>query len=206
LPHHKRRFWSRPLVALLFFLQPIARDWARFQWRLSLFVGRQRNQREPVPHPVGQEPPETQAYWTDQSLDRYAFLDGILSELAQAGWRFKTDTGWTSRDLELTADLWTRLALTTVTEELGQGKKNLRCRVRRFWSLPARMLFWDLAAGIALVVVMFSAAIPWLWMSLVLLPLVGWVLDEASRDRHWAIAAVLDTVSREHKMVRLNDD
>ena len=38
LPRQKRRFWSRPLVALLFFLQPIVRSWARFKWRLSLLA------------------------------------------------------------------------------------------------------------------------------------------------------------------------
>jgi len=36
LPKRKKQFWSRPLVALLFFLQPIFRGWARYQGRLSL--------------------------------------------------------------------------------------------------------------------------------------------------------------------------
>ena len=34
LPRKKTRWWSRPLVALLFFLQPIVRGWARYQGRL----------------------------------------------------------------------------------------------------------------------------------------------------------------------------
>src|SRR5205085_275336 len=31
LPKKRRRVWSRPLIALLFFLQPIVRDWARYR-------------------------------------------------------------------------------------------------------------------------------------------------------------------------------
>src|SRR6266478_3160037 len=36
LPKNKTRWWSRPLVALLFFMQPIVRGWARYQGRLNL--------------------------------------------------------------------------------------------------------------------------------------------------------------------------
>src|ERR1051325_2300287 len=35
IPQNKRRFWSRPLVALLFFLQPIVRGWERYKGRLD---------------------------------------------------------------------------------------------------------------------------------------------------------------------------
>src|ERR1017187_4229433 len=36
LPRNRRRWWSRPLVGMLFFLQPIVRGWARYQGRLML--------------------------------------------------------------------------------------------------------------------------------------------------------------------------
>src|SRR5216117_1481913 len=36
LPKKKQRAWSRPLVALLFLLQPIVRGWARYKWRLTV--------------------------------------------------------------------------------------------------------------------------------------------------------------------------
>ncbi len=206
LPPQKRRFWSRPLVALLFFLQPIARGWARFKLWFNLRVGQERVQVAPLPPTADREPPEMYAYWTDRSVDRYDFLQRVLSKLDQADWAFKADTGWTTQDLELTAGLWTRLALTTVTEELGQGKKNLRCRVRSCWSLPARIGFWGLAVAVAFTVYTFAPAIPWLWMSLIVLPVVGWFFDDASREYERALAVVLDTVAANHKMVRLNHD
>ncbi|MEY2466237.1 MAG: hypothetical protein QOD03_758, partial [Verrucomicrobiota bacterium] len=42
LPKHKKRAWSRPLVALLFCLQPIIRGWSRFKWRWNLLSGRRK--------------------------------------------------------------------------------------------------------------------------------------------------------------------
>jgi O-antigen biosynthesis protein len=205
LPPRKTRFWSRPLVALLFFLQPIARGWARFKWRLNLLAGRRRPQIEP-PAARDPEPAECRAYWTDGTVDRFGFLQGLLTKLALAGWTFKTDTGWTNQDIELTSDLWTRLALTTATEELGQGKRNLRCRVRDFWSLPALLVFWGVTAAAVIAIILFSVAVPWLWLSLAALPLLGWCFDEARRDYAWALTAVLDAVAAEHKMVLLDDD
>src|SRR5207249_3158068 len=72
LPRSKHRFWSRPLVALLFLLQPIVRGWTRFKWRVNLLSG-----TTPVrlgPAALDQPPdelPELVAYWSDGAVDRY---------------------------------------------------------------------------------------------------------------------------------------
>jgi O-antigen biosynthesis protein len=205
IPPQKRRYWSRPLVALLFLLQPIARDWARFLSRLNLLAGRKQVPVKPAPRPLEPDPPSTRGYWTDANVERYAFLQSIGSRLAQAGWSCKTDTGWTNRDVELTAELWTRMALTTVTEELGQGKKNFRCRIRCRWSSLARLVFWGVASGTAVAVAMFAAAAPWVWMSVIVLPLMAWFFDDTRREYQRGLAAVLDAVAAEHKIVRLNE-
>src|SRR5205809_11269 len=36
LPKKQCRTWSRPLIALMFWLQPIVRGWARYRWRLQV--------------------------------------------------------------------------------------------------------------------------------------------------------------------------
>ena len=204
LPAEKRRLWSRPLVALLFFLQPIVRGWARFKWRLNLLAANRPVLRA-SPAPVGEEDqPEVHVYWTDSGLDRYGFLHHVLSKLDQAGWDYKTDTGWTACDVEVPADFWTRLTFTTACEELGQGKRNFRCRIRRFWSLPAKLVFWSTTGAVALLVLCFAGAIPWLWMGLIALPLACWVFDERRRAYECAFAQVLDTVAREQALVKLN--
>ncbi len=65
LPAGKQRFWSRSLVCLLFFLQPIVRGWARFKWRVLA------GPRRPSPEftsqkatPAFGEVRETSAYWS----------------------------------------------------------------------------------------------------------------------------------------------
>jgi hypothetical protein len=204
LPRQKRRFWSRPLVALLFFLQPIVRGWARFKWRLNLLAGQTQiliDSRAPA---AAAPTPETHVYWTASALDRFGFLHRVLSALAQAGWTFKTDTGWTTCDVEIPSDVWTRLTLATVSEELGQGKKTFRCRIRSFWSLPAKILFWAVAGVAVLLITFFAAVVPWCWMSLIALPLVSWIFDERSQDYERAFAKVLDTVAVEQALVKLN--
>src|SRR5205823_7815373 len=79
LPKKKRRAWSRPLVALLFFLQPIVRGWARYKSGWSertpphyLTPGAPRPARiGPLQHAI--------SYWSDGSVDRYTFLNRILT-------------------------------------------------------------------------------------------------------------------------------
>jgi GT2 family glycosyltransferase len=204
LPTNRRRLWSRPLVALLFFLQPIVRGWARFRWRLNLLAGQTHILIDQTHLATNEPMPEAHVYWTNHSLDRCGFLHLILSRLDQGGWTFKTDTGWTTCDVVIPSDVWTRLTLTTVSEELGQGKQNFRCRLRRFWSLPAKLLFWGVAGGAGLLIMFFAAAVPWLWMSLIALPLVSWVFDERSQDYERAFVKVLDAVAREQTLVKLN--
>ncbi len=203
LPAPKRRIWSRPLVALLFFLQPIVRSWARFKWRLNLLSAKRPVLlAPPAPTPAENRPP-TQVYWTDGGLDRYGFLRRLLARLDQAGWTYKTDTGWTACDVEVAADFWARLTLTTACEELGRGKKNFRCRVRSYWSLPAKLLFWDAVGGVALLIGFLGAAVPWTWLSLTLCPLMYWAFDERSQDYELALRQLLDTTAEELTLIKL---
>ncbi len=203
LPAQKRRFWSRPLVALLFLLQPIVRGWARFKWRLNLLAAQKPVQPDLPRFAADVELVEPRVYWTDGPVDRYRFLQGVLSRLAQANWPFRTDTGWTTCDVELPVDLWTRLTFTTASEELGQGKKNFQCRIRSFWSLPAKILFWGLAGVVGLLILLWAATVPWCWLSLVALPLACWVLDERKRDYEGAFVKVLHTVADDLGLVKI---
>jgi hypothetical protein len=95
------------------------------------------------------------------------------------------------------------LALTTVSEELGQGKKNFRCRIRSAWSLPAKLVFWGVAASVALLIVFLAESFPWLWLSLTALPLVGWIFDEQREEYERSLARLLDTAAQERGLVKL---
>ena len=71
LPKKKRRPWSRPLVALLFFLQPIGRGWARYHERLTV-----RSEPPVFKRPVASEHIDDWeafgriAYWSERGADR----------------------------------------------------------------------------------------------------------------------------------------
>ncbi len=204
LPPNKRRFWSRPLVALLFCLQPLVRGWARFKWRLNLLSGAKPLLAGPRPAGSAWELPPTMVYWSDGRVDRYRFLNGILAKLEHLGWSFKADSGWTTYDLEIPAHWWTRLRLTTVSEELDQGKKTFRCRIRGFWSLPAKIVFWAMTIAVVTLVVALAQATPWIWMSLLALPLLGWVLEDERLEYERNLATLLDTVAGEQALTKLD--
>ena len=141
----KRRWWSRSLVALLFFLQPIVRGWARYQGRLSLQPTPQlaydslekleRAHRREVPHEI--------QYWADSWLDRLDFVSGILTRLDEQGWQHKIDAGWSDFDVEIYGSRWAHLQLTTAAEPYGGRRQLFRCRLRTAWSLPAKVAFWS---------------------------------------------------------------
>src|SRR5437764_10188368 len=86
LPKKKQRAWSRPLVALLFLLQPIVRGWARYNWRLTV-----RSEPPVFKRAVSREQlddlessPEVGS-WSGGSVDRYTCLNQGLSKLEREG-------------------------------------------------------------------------------------------------------------------------
>jgi O-antigen biosynthesis protein len=204
LPRHKQRLWSRPLIALLFFLQPIVRGWARFKWRWNLLSSRKQIPKEPSVLTGDSELPETVVYWSSGNISRYDFVSAILSKLERAGWVFETDTGWTTHDVEIPAHLWTRLRLTTMSEELEHGKVNIRCRIEGFWTLPAKIFAAFVFAAVFVLIALFAETTPWTWMTLPALPLICWMLDDESRSHERTLASVIDLTAKDQALTRLN--
>jgi O-antigen biosynthesis protein len=203
LPRDKRRFWSRPLVALLFFLQPLVRGWARLKWRLNL-LAEQKSAPAAAPVDHRRELPEVALYWADGHADRFQFLNRIEARLAQTGWYWRADTGWTAHDLDLPVRLWTRLRLTTVTEELDMGKTSLRCRINGSWSLAARLFFIGSVAVIAGLIYSLSEHTPWIWLSLTALPLVSWFFDSEKDYHRRVLAGIIDDAAAHEKLMKLD--
>src|SRR5204863_10133978 len=116
VPPGKERFWTRPLVALLFFLQPIVRAGARYEERFNPKLGT-RSQRAPVVDASG--PREVIGYWSRGSVGRYEFLTRVQAHVAALGWPHKWDSGWNDFDLDVTINRWSTSNLITATEELS---------------------------------------------------------------------------------------
>jgi hypothetical protein len=204
LPKKKRRTWSRPLVALLFFLQPIVRGWARYHERLTA-----RSEPPVFKRAVASEPVDDWktfgrvAYWSESGGDRYGFLHRILAKLQSEGWQHKTDTGWSAYDVEIFGSRWSRLRLTTATEELAQGHKVYRCHLNATWSLPARIAFWSTAGVELFIIGLVAPSHPWIWMLLLSLAGFGWGLEQEKHRLVLWITALLDEIGAEQKMVKI---
>ncbi len=157
LPRNKRRFWSRPLVALLFFLQPIVRGWARYQGRLNFGPTPQESGRKPGLAFLARPARRRWTRWNTGAiprLDRIDFVRRILERLDREGWETKPDAGWSDFDVEILGSRWSHLQLATVAEPHAQGKQMIRCRLRTAWSLAAKVALCSML-GFELVVIGF---------------------------------------------------
>lgn len=202
LPRKKRRFWSRPLIALLFFLQPMVRGWARYRWRFRAQSAPKKAGRGIPTAPA--LIPEQLVYWSLARFDRYKVLGRLLERLDAEGWQNKPDTGWGKCDVEIFGNRWSRLRLTTVSEELDNGNI-FRCRIENTWSLRATFGFWLFAALQLIVIGLFAPFQPWLWMMLLSLPILSWFLEFEKRRTQADITALLDEVTAEFGLTRLDD-
>ena len=206
IPKTKRHWWSRPLVALLFFLQPIVRGWARYQGRLLSRPPRlaaQQTLDSVVLRQSGRSLTHAE-YWAEQRVNRLELIEEILRRLDRHGWPNKSDIGWSDYDLEIYGSRWSTLQLTTVTEEHPPGKQMIRCRLRANWSLPAKVMFW-FVCGSELLLLGFAHRPPqwWVW-PLLLLPLIlfAWFLRRDQQGLQSMVVVFLDGFAKEKGLVK----
>lgn len=201
LPKKKRRLRSRPLIALLFFLQPIVRGWARYRSRLLSASA------PDIPLPIEAErrsaPPETLLYWVQPPLSRYEFLKTFVTELEKRNCQCKLDSGWENHDLEIFAGRWTQLRLTTVTEEYEGNRVAFRCRLRSSWSLRARLAF-AILLGLELIAIgLWAPTFVWLWMVLPLQIVLAWYLTQENEHIQRRVTALLDRIAGDLGLVKM---
>jgi len=208
LPKNKRHWWSRPLVAMLFFLQPIVRGWARYRGRLMpprtpASAAQQSLDSMALRH--GSEPLGETRYWAVQRINRLDLAADILHRLDKLGWPNKADIGWSEYDIEIYGSRWSNLQLTTVAEDHPPGKQLIRCRLTAHWSLPARVGFWVLCA-LELLLLGFFGAPPawWAWPTLLIpLGLFIWFVRQQERNLRSVIVVFLDEVAKEWKLAKI---
>jgi glycosyltransferase involved in cell wall biosynthesis len=205
LPKNKKKWWSRPLVALLYFLQPIARGWARYQGRLGLqqTPPAARERLEALKQRDAGESLDHLFYWGDGQIDRIDWVNGIVLRLDQQGWPSKTDAGWSEHDVELFGNRWSRLQLTTATESYDGGKRLFRVRLRACWSLLGKLAFWSASGFELLVIGIVRHELPWFWMLLLTMPLFAWFIEQEKRNQQRLIAAFLDDVAKQRGLTKL---
>ncbi len=206
VPRKKRRFWTRPLVAGLYFLQPLARGWARYRGQLGL-------------HPASLAARENLDsltwesrgiccsrldFWSEGRAGRPAFLEAFVRRLDRAGWASKTDSGWNDYDVEITGSLWTRLQVATAAEVYPRGGQLIRCRLRPRWTYLSWLLF---AAGLGLILLLIAlwGQAEWRhWLLLAALgPVAAWFHRQGQCLRR-LVAALLDECARALGLERMD--
>ena len=115
----------------------------------------------------------------------------------------KPDPGWSAYDMEIAASAWSRLLLSTATEELEKGQRNIRCRLRTLWSLRGRVFFWTVAAIGAVVILLYSDIVPLLWLLPILLVPLHWFLEDERQLLAEGAVDALDEAARKHSLVRV---
>ena len=198
LPGNKKRAWSRPLVAWLFFLQPIVRGWARYQGRLLLHpkpLAAQQTLDSEALRNSGASLKEAD-FWSIKPINRFGFVADVVRGLDQQGWPHKVDIGWSEFDVELYGSRWSNLQLTTVSEAQAPAKHLLRCRLCPRWSLAAKVAFWLLAGLELLALGLAGRRFPWLWLLLLTLPTLAWFLRREQRTLQSMMIVFLDNLAR----------
>lgn len=208
LPGSKKRWWSRPLVAVLYFLQPIVRGLARYQGRLSTLdipVGARQTLKSVALRHTGARMDEAR-YWAEKPIDRLDWIRSILGRLEEKGWPHKSDIGWSDYDVEVYGNRWSSVQLITVSEAHANNKQMLRCRLRSRWTLQAKTAFWGLVGLELLLLGFLGAWMPWLWLILLSLPLLVWFLWREQRHLRSIIMVFLDEMAELHGLALIQPE
>jgi hypothetical protein len=167
---------ARSLVAVLSYLQPLVRSWARYRTRLFAY-------RSPQPDPILRKRDckrlplsgrHQVAYWTEEGYQRTEFLGLVIAYLNERGWGKVVDSGWSDWDLEIYCHSWTIARVRTAQEDHGGHKHLFRVSYRLrptaylkavgsgalFFAAAAAWLGWPLA-GCAVFLLAFCAAMWW---------------------------------------------
>jgi GT2 family glycosyltransferase len=207
LPAGRAAWWSRPLVALLFLLQPIVRGWARLRRRLALPRGvprlASRESLDSLALRLSPQPLNEVDYWTHQRIERLNFVDRLLQRLDQQGWARNPDIGWSDYDVEIYGSRWSRVQLITMAEDHPENRQLLRCRLRANWSPAAALGFWSILGLELLLIGLFAAWRPWSWLLLLTQPVLLWLFWFDRRRLQSVVAVFLDELAKELDMSKV---
>ncbi len=208
LPRNKTQWWSRPLVALLFFLQPIVRGFARYRGRLMQQPLKLATQEslDSVAFFHGRQSLAEVQYWARRRVDRMDYVGTILRRLQERGWPNKSDVGWSEYDVEIYGSRWAHLWLTTVAEDHPEDRQLIRCRLHSVWSFTAKVVFWLLLAIELLFIGFTGFRHPWPWFILLTLPFYGWFIMRERRKLQSVVTVFLDELAKERDLVKIHPE
>jgi glycosyltransferase involved in cell wall biosynthesis len=208
IPPVKLRFWSRPLVAVLFFLQPLGRGWARYQGSFrapTSRLARRENLRSALRESDSRDFGLLE-YWNDRGLDRTEFLAAVIERLDRQGWQNKVDSGWNKFDVQVYGSAWSVVRMVTVAETLGHGKQLLRCRLKPGGTLFTKTIFWGMLGAELLIIGFLGNTAWWPYLLLLTMPLFAGFLAKDHRDLQRLLGVFLDELASELKLKKIEPD
>lgn len=199
LPRGRTRAWSRPLLALLYLLQPIVRGAARYAGRLGLEAGQTTSGRslEAQSRVYAAERVDERAYWSATWKDRHEWVARMMTALEEQDWACRPDSGWGTYDLDIPGSRWSRIALVTAAESTRGGGQTLRCRLDRRWTFAAYVLWWGTLVMLMIIAGLFDVNWRGLWVPVVTLGGIAWFLRHQGRVLQCRLTVVLDEVARD---------
>ena len=200
IPKGKQRIWSRPLIALMFLIQPIVRGWTRIKVRLVTSAAATNLPYYQLP----EQEKRACAFWTQDGLDRCTFLRALVARL-QKHCPVRVDHGWGEHDVEISASPWNRLRLVTVTEDLAQQRRMYRCRLEGSWTARTKALFLLTTAAVAGAINVLAETNPWWWMLLVALPFLYWFAEDDKLQLQQHAMATMEELAAESKWSRVTE-
>ncbi len=205
IPDKKKRLLSRPLVATLFFLQPIVRAWARYRGRLrldapSLSKFETLESNDPT---LKQRNLDEIQYWGAASITRTEFLTDFIKDLEKRDWTFRMDSGWSPFDVEIYGSKWAEVQLTTASEAHKGSKQLIRCRLETCTSLLGKLSLFTLVIICVLGVSLSEEHMKWFAGSLAAIFLGALLLRTEQRKLQRIIALILDEHASARSMVTI---
>lgn len=219
LPPWQMQWWSRPLVAILYLLQPVVRGWPKYARRLRRSetpAAAYQAVRILAAQYKGLGSVHTLNYWNEKSIERFTFLDALLELLDRDQWQSRTDSGWDEFDLSIYGDRFTRVDVKTVAENHGGEKRLLRAHLKGGWTFLGKMSVFAIAVCMCLAArLWWSLALPmaevplWMLWGLTILPLMliglwaGYLQLRTRRSLRLA-TALLDLCAKQLKLIKLS--
>jgi GT2 family glycosyltransferase len=204
MPRHKH-WLTRPLIAYLHWRQPISRGWARYSVRLknkTIKGGQASGYQHRRELPFDPADKRTLRYWNNWK-DRIPLLEQIKKEVSDAGWRVRTDSGWSGWDMEIYGSRYVKVRLTSASEHHDGRGMLTRVRVQLLMSTFCKVLT---AASIVLAGLLFlyvwpfsrpALLIPMSWWAMYLvnkwrvsMPILGLIDAAAEKAEFWPIPGV----------------
>ena len=204
----KSRWWSRPLVALLYFLQPVVRGWERHQSRLALRLAPEASHEtlDSVTMRDGTDSLDEVRYWAEKRIERVDYVSILLRELDKRGWPNRSDIGWSEFDVEIYGNRWSNVQLITAAEDHPRRRQLIRCRLRATWSLQAKVLFWSLLGLEAIVLGSFGLWFKWVVVVLLTLPLFVYFIRHQKRKLQSMLVVFLDGIGKDLDLIKVSDE